>query len=158
MMAGHIVVGERKIEDKVILLFVMGFFWVVIGEMWGWIFPINKNLWTSSYVLYTSGLASMTWAVLIWIMDMKGYKRWAHFGVVFGMNAITAYVLSYILLYPLTRIPVRYGESIQTIYMKWLIKAGMMPEVASVVWALLFSTLCFLPVWWLYKRKVFLKL
>jgi predicted acyltransferase len=158
MLAGHIVVSEKKIEDKVILLFVTGFFAVMIGEMWGWIFPINKNIWTSSYVLYTSGLASMTWAVLIWIMDMKGYKKWAEFGVVFGTNAITAYVLSYILLIPFTRIPVRYGENIQTIYMKGMINTGMMPEMASFTWALFATILCFIPVLILYRKKIFLKI
>lgn len=158
MMAGHIVVSEKKIEDKVILLFVYGFFMTMIGEVWGWVFPINKNIWTSTYVLYTSGLASMTWAVLIWIMDIKGYQRWAHFGVVFGMNAITAYVLSYIFQIPFTWFPVKNGETLQTLYMKGLIDAGMMPELASMIWAVLFTTLCFIPVWWLYKKKIFLKI
>lgn len=95
MLAAYIVISERKIEDKVIMLFVFGFFMTIVGEIWGWVFPINKNIWTSSYVLYTSGLASLTWAFLIWIMDMKGNKKWAQFGVIFGTNAITAYVLSY---------------------------------------------------------------
>lgn len=158
MIAGYIAISERKIEDKVILLFVYGFFMTMLGEIWGWIFPINKNIWTSSYVLYTSGLASITWAVLIWIMDIKGKKSWAYPGVVFGMNAISAYVLSYILQIPFTNISLENGANIQTIYMKSLINMGMLPELASMIWAVLFTSSCFIPVWYLYKKKIFLKI
>ncbi len=158
MMAGHIMVSELKIENKVIRLFVFGFFITMIGEMWGWIFPINKNIWTSSYVLYTSGLASITWAVLIWIMDMQGKKRWAHFGVVFGTNAITAYVLSYIFQIPFTWFSIIDEKNFQTIYMDRLIGAGMMPELASVIWAIIFTTMCFIPVLILYRKRIFLKI
>lgn len=158
MIAGYIVVSNQKIEEKVIRLFVMGFFMTMVGEIWGWVFPINKNIWTSSYVLYTSGLASMTWAVLIFIMDMKGHKKWAQFGVIFGTNAITAYVLGYLFLIPFTNIPVSHGENIQSLYMSGLINTGMMPEIASLIWAVLFTALCFIPVWYLYKKKIFLKI
>lgn len=158
MLAGHIVVSERTIRDKVIFLFVAGFLAALLGEMWGWVFPINKNIWTSSYVLYTSGLASMTWATLIWIMDIKAYKKWAQMGVIFGTNAITVYVLSYFLLLPFTHIPVRQGESLQSIYMQGLINAGVMPELASMTWAILFVGLCFIPVWILFRKKVFIKI
>lgn len=158
MLAGYIVVSDRKIEDKVILLFVFGFFMTMIGEIWGWAFPINKNLWTSSYVLYTSGLATMTWAVLIWIMDMKGHQRWAHFGVVFGTNAITAYVLSYLWQIPFTWITISNGENLQSLYMKGMINIGIMPEIVSLIWALTFTVLCFLPTLYLYNKKIFLKI
>jgi len=158
MVAGYIVVSDKKIKDKVIRLFVLGFFMTMVGEIWGWFFPINKNIWTSSYVLYTSGLASMTWAVLIFIMDMKGYKKWAQFGVIFGTNAITAYVLSNILQIPFTNFAVKHGNSIQTLYMKGFINAGFMPEIASFIWALFFTFLCYIPVWYLYKKKIFLKI
>lgn len=158
MVAGYIMISDLKIENKVIRLFVFGFFMTMIGEIWGWTFPINKNLWTSSYVLYTSGLASMTWAVLIWIMDMQEKKRWAFFGVVFGTNAITAYVLSYIFQIPFTWFNIIDGKNFQTLYMEGLIGMGMMPEIASMIWAVLFATLCFIPVLILYRKKIFLKI
>lgn len=158
MLAGHIVISDKKLEDKVISLFVYGFFMLMTGEMWGWFFPINKNIWTSSYVLYTSGLATLSWAVLIWIMDMKGFKRWANFGVVFGMNAITAYVLSSILLIPFTSFSMSDGDNLQELFMKSLINTGMIPELASLIWAVLFTGLCFVPVWVLYRKKIFLKI
>jgi len=158
MIAGHIVISKKKIENRVILLFVFGFTLTLLGEMWGWIFPINKNIWTSSYVLYTSGLASISWAVLIWLIDIKKYSRWAFPGVVFGMNAITAYVLSSILLIPFIRIPIKNGNSFQTLFMDGLIGAGMLPEIASLLWAVLFIVLCYIPVLILYRKKIFLKI
>ena len=158
MIAGFFVVSDRKIEDKVILLFVYGFFMTLIGEVWGWFFPINKNIWTSSYVLYTSGLASMCWAVLIWIIDVKGKQKWAQPGVIFGTNAITAYVLSYIFQIPFTWISVSNGNNLQSLYMQGLTRAGMQPELASFSWAVIFTALCFVPVLYLYRRKIFLKL
>lgn len=158
MLAGHIIVSKKNIEEKVILLFVYGFFMIMAGEIWGWVFPINKNIWTSSYVLYTSGIASMTFAVLVWIIDIKEKKKWANFSVVFGMNAITTYVLSYILQIPFTNISIEHGNNFQSIYMNGLINAGMLPELASLIWAILFTALCFIPVWILYRKKIFLKI
>jgi predicted acyltransferase len=100
----------------------------------------------------------MTWAVLIWIMDIKGNKKWANFGIVFGTNAITAYVLSYLLQIPFTSIPIRYGENLQSLYMNGLMNMGMLPELASMIWAVIFTALCFIPVWILYRKKIFLKI
>lgn len=158
MLAGYIMLSDKSIESKVIQLFVFGFFMTLFGGIWGWFFPINKNLWTSSYVLYTSGLATTTWAVLIWIMEIKGRKKWAYFGIVFGMNAITAYVLSYILQIPFTWITLKNGDSLQVIYMKGLIGLGIMPELASFIWAVFFLIMCFIPVWILYRKQIFLKI
>ncbi len=158
MMAGHILLSGKNIENKVINLFVLGFFMTILGEMWGWIFPINKNIWTSSYVLYTSGLASMTLGVLVWILDVKGFVNWARPGIIFGTNAITAYVLSYILLIPFTWFTISGGLNLQGLYMEKMIAAGFMPELASMIWAILFTALCFIPVWWLYRKRIFIKL
>jgi len=158
MLAGHVMISARDLKDKVILLLIAGFAAALLGEMWGWIFPINKNLWTSSYVLFTSGLATMTWAGLIWTMEVRDHKKWAHWGVVFGMNAITVYVLSSLLLLPFTHIPISQGKSLQTLYMQVLTDAGMMPELASMIWAILFVGLCFIPAWLLYRKRIFIKI
>lgn len=158
MMAGHIIISNKKIEDKVILLFVVGFFSLMIGEIWSWFFPINKNLWTSSYVLYTAGLASITWAVLIWLIDIKANTKWAKLGVIFGTNAITAYVLSYLILIPFTYFNISDGNNVQDMFMNGLINTGILPEIASLTWALFFVSICFIPVFILFKKKIFLKI
>ena len=158
MLAGHLMISDKKIENKVIILFVGGFFALLVGEIWSWTFPINKNLWTSSYVLYTSGLASITWAVLIWIMDIEKYIRWGQMGTIFGSNAITAYVLSYLLLIPFTVFTISNGKNLQEMFMNGLINAGGQPELVSLAWAILFTLLCYVPVWALYRKKIFLKI
>lgn len=75
-------------------MFVAGWMAVIAGLAWGAVFPINKNLWTSSYVIFTSGAALEALAVCYWLIDVEGRKRWAQPAVAFGMNAITVFVLS----------------------------------------------------------------
>ena len=158
MLAGHLIISQKSISDKVILLFVGGFFLMISGEVWSWFFPINKNLWTSSYVLYTSGMASISWAILIWLMDMNNRVRWGQMGIIFGSNAITAYVLSYLLLIPFTVGAIYDGKNGQDIFMDGLINIGIQPALVSLAWAILFTLLCFIPVWVLYRKKIFLKI
>ena len=66
----------------------------LLGWLWGFILPINKLLWTSSYVLYTGGIAALLFALLIYIIDLKKYKKWTSFFIVFGMNPLFIYALS----------------------------------------------------------------
>ncbi len=158
MVAGHLIISQKSMNDQVILLFVGGFFMMMAGEIWSWFFPINKNLWTSSYVLYTGGLAAMSWAVLIWLMDIKRLTRWGKAGVIFGSNAISAYVLSYILLIPFTYFTVVDGKNLQEVFMAGFMNMGWNPEWVSLLWAILFTLLCFIPVWMLYRKRIFLKI
>lgn len=96
MLAGHLIVSGREHNNKIILLFSYGFIAFVVGYFWHYIFPVNKNIWTSSFVLVTSGLAAMILAVSIFFVDVKGNKRFTKPGIVFGSNAIAVYVLAYV--------------------------------------------------------------
>src|SRR6266446_3759658 len=64
---------------------------VVIGEIWGWWFPINKSLWTSSYVMLTTGLAMLTLAACYWLVEVRGWRRWAIPFAVLGVNALVLF-------------------------------------------------------------------
>ncbi|HUV14707.1 MAG TPA: DUF5009 domain-containing protein, partial [Acidobacteriota bacterium] len=75
-------------------MFVAGWGAILVGVFWGILFPINKNLWTSSYVVFTAGAALQFLAVCYWLIDIKGYTRWFYPAIVYGMNAIAVYVLS----------------------------------------------------------------
>ena len=159
MMAGHIIILESiNKKNKVFYLILIGILGIITGQLWSLFFPINKNLWTSSYVLYTSGLASVTLGFLIWLIDIKGHSKWAKVGVIFGTNAITAYIMSYLLLIPFTFISIVNGKNIQELFMAFLINTGIMPELASLLWAIFFTLLCFIPVFILFKKKIFLKI
>ncbi|MEN7548178.1 heparan-alpha-glucosaminide N-acetyltransferase domain-containing protein [Rapidithrix thailandica] len=157
MLAGRIIVSSQEQHQKVVWLFVWGFALFVLGGIWNWFFPINKNLWTSSYVLYTSGLAFLCLAASIFIVDIKGYKKWTRIGVIFGANAITAYVLAGILGFLFVFELNEAGDSLQTLYFNGLVNAGMAPKLVSLIWAVLYTALCFVPVYILYKKKIFIK-
>ena len=94
MFCGHVILNKSKdLKDKIILIFVAGFSAICLGMLWDFSFPMNKHIWTSSYVLFSSGLAMLFLASCIWIIDLKKKTKPFHFGIVFGSNAIFAYVL-----------------------------------------------------------------
>jgi predicted acyltransferase len=96
-LAGHWLRSARESYEKVVGLFVMGGIGLILGIVWGQFFPINKNLWTSSYVVFTTGMALCFLGVCYWLIDLKGYRRWAAPLVVLGVNAIAVYALSILL-------------------------------------------------------------
>ena len=71
---------------------VTGFILLVLAQVWNLDFPINKNMWSSSFVLYTSGFSLILLAIFYYIIDVLGYKRWAFFFRVIGMNSILIYI------------------------------------------------------------------
>lgn len=93
-LAGRWLQTSRDPYEKVSGLFVMGAVGVLLGVMWNPFFPINKNLWTSSFVVFTTGIALAALAGCYWLVDIKGYRRMTVPFVVFGTNAITVYALS----------------------------------------------------------------
>src|ERR1043166_5269465 len=86
--------SERSRIEKVAGMFVAGAVLIAIGWAWNAFFPINKALWTSSYVLFTGGLALQFLSIFYWLIDIKGYRRWAKPFEVFGLNAIALYVVA----------------------------------------------------------------
>ncbi|MEO1514065.1 MAG: heparan-alpha-glucosaminide N-acetyltransferase domain-containing protein [Bacteroidota bacterium] len=162
MLVGHLIRSKKLSQNQMLIwLFVAGFASYVLGCIWDWVFPINKNLWTSSYVLYTSGLATLSLAASIWFVDVLGKRNvltWL--GVVFGANAIVAYVLHGTLG---NLFLINFGSEAQPLMIKsWffegLVGLGMAPKMSSLLWALTYTGICFLPVWWMYKKRVFVKI
>lgn len=150
MLAGRLYSDEKlTLGDKIQGLFVGGFIAFSIGSAWGWCFPINKNLWTSSYVLFTAGLAAMTWATLSYIMDVRGNNKWATLAIAFGSNAIVAYAIGSMLPSLI--------QSVNDWYVNSFIIGSAHPKFASMIWAICIIILCFIPIWILYKRKIFIK-
>lgn len=153
MLAGYMVLHQTDKAKTANNLFVYGFCLFVAGSVWNWFFPYNKNLWSSSYVLYTSGLSALTFAALYWFVDLKkkGEKNpLFYMGKVFGANAISAYVLHS--LFARLTFPVRDG------FMSSAMAAGLAGEFASLMWATLYTLFIFAIAYVMYKRKIFLKL
>ncbi len=152
MLAGAMVVSKNTQEKKILWLFGFGFLSFLLGSIWAWSFPMNKNLWTGSFVLYTTGLATLTLAASLFFVDMQGIKKWTRPGIIFGANAITAYVLAGVLsrLFSIYKIKPLLFDS--------LISTGMDPKLSSLIYAIGFTVLCYIPVYILYKKKIFIKL
>jgi predicted acyltransferase len=159
MLTGHLLVSQQTNERKIIWLFVTGFISFAIANAWHWFFPINKNLWTSPFVLYTSGLAAMVLASLYFFVDVLGYKKWAKFPMIYGSNAIVAYVFAGIasdLLF--LKWGGKDGVSANSIIINAVTPSGIPLEIISLAWAILFCLFCFIPVYFLYKKKLFLRI
>jgi predicted acyltransferase len=157
MLVGRIILSIGDQYKKLTWLFFAGFCSYSLGELWNQFFPINKNLWTSSYVMYTSGLATMVLAAFILLNDMLGYKRWTRLGRIYGTNAITAYVISLVLgasLYPVTF----GGHSLSSLFMDGFVTIGLAPKFVSFLYAIFYMLICYIPVWILYKKKIYIKL
>lgn len=158
MLAGVFLLSNRSWERKVIYLMVTGFLLTSAGAMWHYVFPINKNIWTSSFVLFTSGMALMTLGSMIFAVDILGYKKWTRFGVIYGSNAISVYVLAWILSYFFYRMPI--GElSLNRHFVELFANnLGMAPKFVSMTYALLYVGITFIPAYILYRKKIFIKL
>lgn len=128
-----------------------------IGLIWQLYFPLNKNLWTSSFVLVTGGAALMVLSVITWLIDVKGFRPGTKPFIVFGSNAIASYMLSFVLLYLVFAPFFRDGKTINAISNAFLLSLGCSPNFSSLIWAFLYTGLCYIPVSMLYKKKIFLK-
>ena len=157
MLIGQLLLNKKMSSNtKIIWMFTLGLVAFSIGHFWGYLFPVNKHIWTSSYVMVSSGLAAMFFAASIWIIDEQGYRKWTKLGVVFGMNAITAYVLHGI-VFRLFQLPIGSSKGLQFMWMDGLSTIGMAPKLASLLWAIAYMLLIYLFALALYRRKIFIK-
>jgi predicted acyltransferase len=153
--------SPRTSRQKLTTLLWMGGCFVAIGLLEHRYFPINKNLWTTSYVLFTAGAAFLVLAAIYYAVDLKGWEGWTRPFTVLGTNAIFAYVGSALMaktLY-LIRWPTAGGETVtlQAWLYRRLFDSWLPDYVASLAWALMFVA-----IWWgltaiLYRRRIFLK-
>lgn len=161
-IAGKLVDTATSTLQAIKKLFVIGATLAAIGWVWGIIFPINKSLWTSSYVLFTGGLAMLFLALLLWVIDVKGYKKWIYPFIHFGTNPLLIYVLSG--LYTRTLwylIKINEGEQQINGY-AFLYKKIFVPIAGNMQGSLLFA-LSHIFIFWvivyvLYRKKIFVKI
>ncbi|MEN6623342.1 MAG: DUF5009 domain-containing protein, partial [Smithella sp.] len=93
-LTGKFIQDQSNLKLAVYKITLAGLAAVIVGQLWGTIFPINKYLWTSSFVLYTSGLAILIFSVCLYLIDVKGYRKWGVPFKIFGWNSLFVYVLS----------------------------------------------------------------
>jgi len=157
MLAGTLLLNKQTLEFKVMSLFTAGFLTAIAGMLWSRVFPLNENLWTSSFVLFTSGLAAMTLAASIFLIDILNYRKVANFGIIYGSNAITVYVLADILAIFFYGISIG-GASLNDHFFNVFTSFGIGPRIVSMAYALIFVGVNFIPAYILYKRRIFIKL
>jgi predicted acyltransferase len=162
VIAGRwIALKEKPLLERITALFAAGSIGMMLGLMWNWSFPINKSLWTSSYVIFTAGMACVSIATIMWIVDYCNVKWWTRPLVIYGVNPIVAFVGSGVmarLIYTLWHVTYN-GKSTaiqdaayQAIFLPWL-----PPRVASLAFAI-----CFVLLWYgiltvLYRKNIILK-
>jgi len=157
MLAGRLMLSDKSPNEKVNYLMTAGTFSAIAGYFWGLIFPVNENLWTSSFVLVTSGFASLLFGAFYFIVDIKGKTRGTKPGIIFGANAIAIYFLAEI--WALFFYEIKFGgSSLNTKFVDWFTHAGTDPKFASLLYALIFVGINFIPAWILYRKKIFIKL
>jgi predicted acyltransferase len=145
VLAGHWLRSNQAPKRKVLGMMAAGVACLLVGFLWWYWFPIIKNLWTSTYVLFAAGWSLLLLALFYWLIDVCGLKRWAFFFTVIGVNAITIYVAWHLFDFGnLTAIFVHgfvgYLGSLQPVFSE--------ASVAATAWLFL---------WFLYRQKIFLK-
>jgi predicted acyltransferase len=168
-LVGNYILQKGKTAEMLNTLFVAGCVLVVTGMAWGMFFPLNKKIWTSSYTVYTTGLAVLVLSVMMYLIEFKNIKgAWSRFFDVFGKNALFIFVLSGVLprLLGLIRIDNGLSDSGKPMYLtpfgwfyenvcKLIFPAE--PKFGSFIYALCFIAMMWFFAWLLDKKKIYIK-
>ena len=154
--------SKRSEHTKLVGMLSSGVVGLILGWTWAIWFPINKKLWTSSYVLFTAGFALVGLALCYWITDMNRRRGfWAKPFLVFGRNAITAYISAWIFAVLMFVFNIRVNGEVQSglryIFLRFFAPLGS-PSFASLLFSLAFVLLCLIPIWLMDRKKIFLKI
>jgi predicted acyltransferase len=156
MLAGRMIRSRLPTLELSVWLMVVGVGLAIIGYFWGLVFPVNENLWTSSFVAVTSGFAFLLLGSALFLVDIQGYTRYAQTGIIFGSNAIAVYVLADIL--SLVFYQAKFGsKTLNTWVTNGLDEMGLSSPLSSMIYAVAFVSICFIPCLWMYRKKIFIK-
>jgi predicted acyltransferase len=159
LITGDWLHGIRSGKAKVIGMALCGLAGVGAGEFCNLWLPINKNLWTGSFVLLSAGLALLCLALCYWVLDVKHWRgRWTTFFLVFGMNPIAAYVFAELISHGLYRFSTAEGLSWQDVLYQDRFDAVANPANASLLYAICFVLMCWAVMWVLYRKRIFLRI
>ena len=154
--------GSDSRAGKFILIFILGILLTILGLIWNNWFPINKNLWTSSYVVFTTGAALQLLGIFYWLIDIKGYRAWAKPFIVFGVNAIALYISSSVMDAYLGAIIVGGDSENPVSLQSWIFQNWFLPWAepinASLAYAIAFTLVWFFFMWLLYRKRIFIRL
>ena len=161
VLTGHLLRQPWSPAVRTSWIFTGGSVLMFAGQLMHLWLPINKNIWTSSYSIFMAGLAMVCFGVCYWIVDVQGWRRWARPLAIYGMNAITVFVLAGILGRLTTTIKVGRKSGDPMALKTWLYNLLFAPipdpKVASLAWALMYVGILYAVAWYMYRRKWFVK-
>lgn len=160
-LAGQWIGGKRPLGERLNGLFAAGALGMMAGMMWNWSFPINKSLWTSSYVIFSAGMAAVAIGTIMWIVDVHNVRWWTKPLVVYGLNPMTAFVGSGLMarcIYSIFTVSY-HGRSMalqsamyESAFLSWL-----EPVNASLAFALTYVLFWFGVLYVMYKKNIVFK-
>jgi len=157
---GVLLQSNIGLKQKYQRMILAGIMLAVIGLLWGTVFPMNKALWTSSFVLWTSGVFILILSLFHWVIDIKGWQLWSIPLIIFGVNAIAAYFLHifFLKIQAMIHLP-RVDGSMGNlrIYITEHLFFWTTPKMASLMYAVCYVLLWLALLGWMYRKKIFLR-
>lgn len=162
-LSGELLSSRATQKDLLVRdLLVFGLICGFVGLAWDLFFPINKKLWTSSYVLYAGGVSMVMLAASVWVIDVRGWRNGTGFFLAFGANALFAYIFSEVLIITLSAIRWTSANGETTSAAGWIYDTVFRPiegaEFSSFLFAFVYMLVCWLVCRWLYVRKIYIKI
>lgn len=155
-VAGVFIQRSGNSYPTIAKLVVAGVAFLAIANVWDLVFPINKPLWTSSYVLLTIGWDLILIAGLIWVVEIAGFKKWAYFFEAFGRNPLFIYALSGMIIALLHLIQIN-GTSLKFLIYENLYRSWLNDYNASLLFAVTYVILLWIIGYWMDKKKIYIK-
>ena len=164
-MCGGLICSATDRSQQMNRLFIVGTIMTFNGLRFSYGMPLNKKVWSPTFVLTTCGLAAQLLALLIWVIDVRGYRRWSGFFHAFGINPLYLYVQSCVLAYIVGAVQVPSPVYEGTVCLKgWLYYTVLDPlsghdaQLASLIWAILFVIINWIPGYMLQRRNIYIKI
>jgi predicted acyltransferase len=157
-LAGRLIGDPRPLIERIAGLFAAGAIGMVVGLMWNWSFPINKGLWTGSYVIFTGGMACVALATIIWLIDVQNWKWWTKPFQIYGLNPMIAFVGSGImarLIYSILKVELDGRQvSLQAAIYQTAFASWLAPLNASLMFAVSFVTFWYGVLYVLHRKGI----
>jgi predicted acyltransferase len=162
VLTGHWLRSQKTSATKAIVMLLAGICGLVAGEVWNIWFPINKNLWTSSFAVFSGGFALVFLAFLYWVLEIKRWRgAWTMPILVFGMNAIAGFVADSFVYGPGYTFTVKHADgttlSWHEVAQAKLVSLGASPPNASLIYSLGAVLFCWILLCLLWRKRIFLK-
>jgi predicted acyltransferase len=161
IFTGRWLLSDHTKEEKTAWMFVAGNALLLAGVILDVWLPINKNLWTPSYSVFMAGWALICLAVFYWLIDVKGYVAWSKPFQMYGVNAIAVFVLSGLVGRLIVLIKVSQPDGSLLSLQQWIFQSIFLPVAspinASLLYAIFFNLVMFAVVWFLWVKKIVIK-